>query len=177
VARYSPIILRVAELVHYQNGTSHERNFSYPTPPRSKGTSAGQSLGNKRSASDPWRGSFTDPQAISTPPHTLRRRPRVIPGFRSDDVAHPDETSRSSEEHSAKASSSSSLETVLGGTSPPLTHIAPVLRELGIHSLDHLRAIARMENDLRNREVKREALKRGVSVVEWAILLDVMRRL
>ncbi|EIN12908.1 hypothetical protein PUNSTDRAFT_141471 [Punctularia strigosozonata HHB-11173 SS5] len=164
------------------------RDYAYPTPPRSKGTSAGNSLGHKRSASDPWRGSFSQPQAASTPRHTLRRQPRieslartsVVPDLRSVGSARARNTSRSgtsSEGHSAGEAATPSLETVLSGCSPSLLHTAPVLRDLGIRSVDHLRAIGRMENDLRNREVRREAFKRGLTVVDWAILLDVMKRL
>jgi hypothetical protein len=36
-------------------------------------------------------------------------------------------------------------------------------------------ALARMREETRDREVKEEALKKGVTVVEWAILIDKLQ--
>jgi len=38
-------------------------------------------------------------------------------------------------------------------------------------------ALARMREGTRDREVKEEALKKGVTVVEWAILIDKLQTL
>jgi hypothetical protein len=38
-------------------------------------------------------------------------------------------------------------------------------------------ALARMREETRDREVKEEALKKGVTVVEWAILIDKLQTL
>ncbi len=73
--------------------------------------------------------------------------------------------------------STSSVEIILSSCDPSLLHIAPILYDLGIKRVDHLRAIARLSDDTRDREVKEEALKRGVTVVEWAIFLDKLQSL
>ena len=38
-------------------------------------------------------------------------------------------------------------------------------------------ALARMREETRDREVKEEALRKGVTVVEWAILIDKLQTL
>ena len=78
---------------------------------------------------------------------------------------------------SRRVSSTSSVEIILSSCDPSLLHIAPILSDLGIKRVDHLRAIARLSDDTRDREVKEEALKRGVTVVEWAIFLDKLQSL
>ena len=70
-----------------------------------------------------------------------------------------------------------SLERVLASCDPPLVHLAPVLATLGLRRDEHLRALGRMRAETRDREVKEEALKQGVTVVEWAILIDRLRTL
>ena len=77
----------------------------------------------------------------------------------------------------AKATSTSPVDLILASCEPSLLHIAPTLSELGIQRMEHLRAIARLSEETRNREVKEYALKRGVTVVEWAILLDKLHTL
>jgi hypothetical protein len=42
---------------------------------------------------------------------------------------------------------------------------------------EHLRAVGKLSEETRNREVKEEVLKLGVTVVEWAILLDRLQSL
>ena len=76
-----------------------------------------------------------------------------------------------------RATSTSSVELILSSCDPSLLHIAPVLYELGIKRVDHLRAVARLSEDTRDREVKSQALSRGVTVVEWAIFLDRLQSL
>ncbi|KAI0826931.1 hypothetical protein BC628DRAFT_231679 [Trametes gibbosa] len=75
------------------------------------------------------------------------------------------------------ATTTSSVEGILAACDPSLLHIAPVLHELGIVRVDHLRAVARLSEETRDREVKEQALRRGVSVVEWAIFLDKLQTL
>jgi histone deacetylase HOS3 len=65
-----------------------------------------------------------------------------------------------------------SLEVVLRSCEPSLLHIAPYLAALGIRSEEHLRAVGRLKEETRDREVREEALRLGITVVEWAILLD-----
>ncbi|KAH7928436.1 hypothetical protein BV22DRAFT_207810 [Leucogyrophana mollusca] len=76
-----------------------------------------------------------------------------------------------------RASSSSSMEMILASCQPTLLHIAPVLASLGIRQEEHLRAMARLREETRDREVKEEVLKKGVSVLEWAILMDRLQSL
>jgi hypothetical protein len=49
--------------------------------------------------------------------------------------------------------------------------------ELGINREDHLIAIARMKEETRDRELRPQALMKGITVVEWAILLDKLQSL
>ncbi|CAL1712240.1 unnamed protein product [Somion occarium] len=76
-----------------------------------------------------------------------------------------------------KATSTSSVELILASCEPSLLHIAPALEVLGITRLEHLRAINRLSDETRDKEVKEEALKQGVTVMEWAILVDKLQTL
>lgn len=76
-----------------------------------------------------------------------------------------------------KGGSTSPVELVLATCEPSLLHISPVLSDLGILKLEHLRAMARMSEETRDRELKGIALLRGVTVMEWAILLDKLQTL
>ncbi|KAI0927005.1 hypothetical protein AcW1_007631 [Taiwanofungus camphoratus] len=78
---------------------------------------------------------------------------------------------------SMKSTSTSSVELILSSCEPSLLHIIPVLSDLGIQRLEHLRAVARLNDETRDREVKEQAIKRGITVVEWAILLDKLQGL
>ncbi|KAF9236971.1 hypothetical protein BU15DRAFT_63582 [Melanogaster broomeanus] len=77
----------------------------------------------------------------------------------------------------SRSSSASSVEIVLASCQPSLLHIAPVLFGLGIRKEEHLRALARMREETRDREMKEEMLKQGVTVLEWAILVDKLQGL
>jgi hypothetical protein len=79
---------------------------------------------------------------------------------------------RSSTSGSVKVKSTLSLEAILSSCEPSLLHIAPILEALGIRREEHLRAVAKLSEDTRDKEVREQALKKGVTVVEWAILLD-----
>ncbi|KAI0260232.1 hypothetical protein BC834DRAFT_973612 [Gloeopeniophorella convolvens] len=70
-----------------------------------------------------------------------------------------------------------SLETVLGSCQPSLLHLLPVLEELGFRRPEHMTALIRMREETRDREVKEEALKKGITVVEWAIFIDKLQSL
>lgn len=76
-----------------------------------------------------------------------------------------------------KSNSTSTLELMLSSCRPPLLHLTPVLEEIGIRKEEHLRAVAKMNEETRDREVREEALKRGVTVLEWAIFLDKLQGL
>ena len=87
-------------------------------------------------------------------------------------IRHP-----SSSTDNAKASSMTSLDEFLCSFRPSLVHIAPILTSLGIRDEDHFRAIASLSEETRDREVREIALQKGVTVVEWAMLLDRIRSL
>lgn len=74
-----------------------------------------------------------------------------------------------------RSTSTSSVETVLSSCEPTLLHIAPILASLGIRREEHLRAFARLREETRDREMKEEVLKKGVTVLEWAILMDKLQ--
>lgn len=76
-----------------------------------------------------------------------------------------------------KSASTIAFEQVLSSCEPPLLHISPLLSNLGISTEGHLRAVARLSEETRDREVREEALKQGVTVMEWAILLDKLQSL
>ena len=77
----------------------------------------------------------------------------------------------------AVVASAHPLESVLASCRPSLVHLLPVLEELGLRRSEHMTALARMREQTRDREVKEEALKKGVTVVEWAILIDKLQSL
>lgn len=77
----------------------------------------------------------------------------------------------------SRSSSTSSIEGVLASCEPSLVHIAPVLSNLGIRRQEHLRALARLREETRDREMKEEMLKQGVTLLEWAILVDKLQEL
>jgi len=78
---------------------------------------------------------------------------------------------------SGTSSGASTLELLLASCQPSLLHLTEHLQELGIQREEHLRALAKMHEETRDREVKEEALKKGVTVVEWAIFLDKLKAL
>lgn len=75
----------------------------------------------------------------------------------------------------SRSSSTSSIEGILASCKPSLLHIAPVLSNLGIRRQEHLRALARLREETRDREMKEEMLKQGVTLLEWAILVDKLQ--
>lgn len=64
---------------------------------------------------------------------------------------------------------------ILASCEPSLLHVAHAINELGIRKVEHLRAMARMDPETRDRELKGPALMRGVTVMEWAILIDKLQ--
>ena len=76
-----------------------------------------------------------------------------------------------------RSTSTSSVEMVLASCQPTLLHIAPVLASLGIRREEHLRALVRLREETRDREMKEEVLKKGVTLLEWAILMDRLQSL
>jgi hypothetical protein len=70
-----------------------------------------------------------------------------------------------------------SLEGVLNSCRPSLRHLLPTLANLGITTKDHLRALAELDSETRDRELKEEALKGGVTNMEWAMLMNRLKSL
>ncbi|KAJ7625773.1 hypothetical protein FB45DRAFT_71805 [Roridomyces roridus] len=68
------------------------------------------------------------------------------------------------------------LSDILATCEPPLTHLEPVLARVGILRTAHLHAVGRL-SDAPRAEVRDAALKLGVTVLEWAMLLDRIRAL
>ncbi|OCH91608.1 hypothetical protein OBBRIDRAFT_886830 [Obba rivulosa] len=116
-----------------------------------------------KSTSSPGSSPNAVPQKIAGAPHELP----MSPSGRRQHFPMPTGAS-----NSTRATSTSSVELILSSCEPSLLHIAPALMELGIYRTEHLRAVARLSEETRNREVKEQALKKGVTVMEWAILLD-----
>lgn len=76
---------------------------------------------------------------------------------------------------SATPAASTTLSGFLSSFQPSLLHVAPVLASLGIRDEAHLRAVAGLSEETRNREVREVALQKGMTVLEWAMLLDRTR--
>lgn len=73
---------------------------------------------------------------------------------------------------SIRSSAAPEVKKALEECEPSLVHILPAVAKLGIATLDHMRAVAKLNPTTRDREVKEHALGMGITVVEWAILLD-----
>jgi len=73
---------------------------------------------------------------------------------------------------SIRSASTLELEDFLRACEPSLVHITPILKSLGIKSREHLKAVARLTPTTRDREVKEDALRLGITVMEWAIFVD-----
>ncbi|KAJ7133432.1 hypothetical protein C8R44DRAFT_772416 [Mycena epipterygia] len=78
---------------------------------------------------------------------------------------------------SIHVSSTPTLDHLLLSCEPSLIHISPILQRVGIMRAEHLRAVGKLSEDIRNKVVKDEVLRLGVTVVEWAILLDKLQSL
>jgi hypothetical protein len=76
-----------------------------------------------------------------------------------------------------KVASATQIVSVLSSCQPSLLHLLPILDELGVRRSEHMTALARMREETRDREVKEEALRKGVTIVEWAILIDKLQSL
>ncbi|CCL99727.1 uncharacterized protein FIBRA_01749 [Fibroporia radiculosa] len=135
--------------------TRSEFMVMYPqTPPRSGG-----STGSSPSPQLPQ----PEPQKQMSPLH--QRRASITASAMGDTSG------------SKATNTSSPVELILASCDPSLLHLSPILSELGIHRVEHLRAIARLSEATRDREVKEQALKKGVTIVEWAILMDKLETL
>ena len=77
---------------------------------------------------------------------------------------------------SIRSVSTTEFEKFLDGCKPSLVHVSGILKNLGMYKLEHLKAVARLSPEMRDREVKEVALRLGMTVVEWAILVDELLR-
>lgn len=73
---------------------------------------------------------------------------------------------------SIRSVSTTEFEKFLDSCKPSLVHVSEILKSLGICKLGHLKAVARLSPETRDREVKEDALRLGMKVMEWAILVD-----
>jgi hypothetical protein len=122
-------------------------------------------------------GRSTTPLASAAPPITTTPQPSTPqkPKRRMPVPVSPSAgTSTSSQ---TKVTSAAHIESVLSSCQPSLLHLAPILEELGVRHSEHMTALARMREETRDREVKEEALRKGVTIVEWAILIDKLQTL
>ncbi|KAH8825665.1 hypothetical protein DL96DRAFT_120317 [Flagelloscypha sp. PMI_526] len=64
------------------------------------------------------------------------------------------------------------IESILADCEPSLTHLGPILAKLGITTEAHLLAVMKLRGETRDREVREEALRLGITIVEWAVFVD-----
>lgn len=115
----------------------------------------------------------TMPAAPTYTYHVPHLSPRSHVSQSSQDISHAADMSIST----VKSQSTIELEKILDSCEPSLIHVAPILACLGITREQHLKAIGRLSEETRDREVKEEALRLGMTVMEWAILLDKLHSL
>lgn len=113
------------------------------------------------------------PSSQPTTPQKSQRRAPTSPADRDSKMYSPS----LSDGASTKVASGHEIEYVLASCQPSLLHLLPVLEELGMRRSEHMTALARMTEQTRDREVKEEALRKGVTIVEWAILIDKLQSL
>ncbi|KAF8349604.1 hypothetical protein F5887DRAFT_947064 [Amanita rubescens] len=160
--------------------TPSERNYRHRSP-----QSPGPSLTGNRS--DIYYGQ--SPPRISTPMRPMGGAQSSTPSY-SPQPASPSSKDNSpgrigAQHHGGPDNSISTIkslptiemEKILDSCEPSLVHIAPILACLGITREEHLRAIIRLSEETRDKEVKEEALRLGMTVMEWAILLDKLHSL
>jgi hypothetical protein len=117
------------------------------------------------------------PVQNSTPRRVSRQRGRYKNSSQGDKELprspyHPTITRSGSTISRSRSDSAVRFEGVLQSCEPSLIHIASMLRSLGIRKLEHLKAVAKLTPQIRDREIKEDALRLGITIVEWAILLD-----
>jgi hypothetical protein len=118
------------------------------------------------------------PSSQPTTPQKSQRRAPTSPSVSGGPKKTTEYSASLSDGASTKvASGHEIIESVLASCQPSLLHLLPILEELGVRRSEHMTALARMREQTRDREVKEEALKKGVTVVEWAILIDKLQTL
>jgi hypothetical protein len=117
------------------------------------------------------------PSSQPTTPQKSQRRAPTSPSVNGGPKGPIEYSASISDGASTKVASGHEIESVLASCQPSLLHLLPILEELGVLRSEHMTALARMREQTRDREVKEEALKKGVTVVEWAILIDKLQSL
>ncbi|KAG5642541.1 hypothetical protein DXG03_002579 [Asterophora parasitica] len=171
---------------------SEETDPAIKTPPRTPRRDPSRSRHDINARSPPPRvpgnGAAIPPRRATTPIHRDRDRTSHTPlrsstpnrdrtpyqGARDSLPSfHP--TQSGSTISTINSASAVAFDDILASCEPPLLHIAPVLARLGIVNEGHLRAVGRLSDETRDKQVREEALKQGVTLMEWAILLDKLR--
>ncbi|EAU86291.2 hypothetical protein CC1G_08015 [Coprinopsis cinerea okayama7 len=116
--------------------------------------------------------SFKPDPMQSTPIDTRLDMPSFHPTQDGSLISTILKTSGSSSPHS-----SAGLEEVLRTCRPPLVHLMPMLAQLGITTKEHLDAMATFDAETRDRELKEEALRIGITIMEWAALMNKLKHL
>jgi hypothetical protein len=160
--------------------TASERNYRHRSP-----QSPGPSVAGNRSdiyygqspprMSTPMRG--PGPAQPSTPSYSPRH---TSPSPQDNSPARLAAQHHAGQDNSIstiKSLPTIEMEKILDSCEPSLVHVAPILACLGITREEHLRAIIRLSEETRDKEVKEEALRLGMTVMEWAILLDRLHSL
>jgi hypothetical protein len=117
------------------------------------------------------------PSSQPTTPQKTQRRAPTSPSASHGTKKTTEYSASLSDGASTKVASGHEIDTVLASCEPSLLHLLPILEELGVRRSEHMTALARMREQTRDREVKEEALKKGVTIVEWAILIDKLQSL
>ena len=112
-------------------------------------------------------GPFHVPESISTIP-SIQSHSRTP--SKSESITIPSPPTRTKEDGPHME-----IMAVLSSCKPPLTHLLPIVLKLGMTSPSLMRAVGRMSEDVRDREVRDVAVKMGMTVVEWAVLVERIR--
>lgn len=95
---------------------------------------------------------------------------QTLPSFHPTKDGSPISTIRST-----TSASSHTFDKILNSCKPSLVHLVGPLEKLGITTVEHLQALGDLNPNIRDRELKDDALRLGVTVMEWAILVDRLR--
>ncbi|KIP06843.1 hypothetical protein PHLGIDRAFT_444326 [Phlebiopsis gigantea 11061_1 CR5-6] len=161
--------------------TASEVGLTSPRSRRRGSSGSKQHASPRRSAAKAYEHTESVMTYLHTPPHSQnssRSSPKSL-------VAPPPKPPPSPPHNGAsvpvpvhdtggppRVAASSPIDLILGSCEPSLLHIGPALSDLGICKMEHLRAVKRLTEETRDRELREPALKKGVTVMEWAILLD-----
>ncbi|KAF7364682.1 hypothetical protein MVEN_00337800 [Mycena venus] len=176
--------------VYYVNPNDYDPLMTGPTvevfpPPRRTEENIPIALTSSRGVADTNpqnEGTKTYRSVSKAPPHSSGPRtstPREGSGtlIQTSSPFHARKSKSGSTISSIHLTPAPTLEHILVSCEPSLLHICPVLQRVGIVGTEHLRAVGKLSEDTRNKEVREEVLKLGVTVIEWAMLVDKMQSL